>query len=190
MFRHQYLFNFLRGHIMKKLACLILLTAMSCASQASASIVYTVNDTVGAYTVIGTITTDGVIGTVHPTDVTSYNLTFTGMAVADTPSNSTVNLVGNALTANATQLLFNFSDSSGVDFFIAGPSVFDNYYQTQVIVDGTLVSKTVTGNVAIAAVTAVPEPSTWAMMILGFAGIGFMAYRRKTMLTLARGTDA
>jgi hypothetical protein len=25
---------------------------------------------------------------------------------------------------------------------------------------------------------AVPEPSTWAMMLLGFAGIGFMAYRR------------
>ncbi len=25
---------------------------------------------------------------------------------------------------------------------------------------------------------AVPEPSTWAMMILGFAGVGFMAYRR------------
>ena len=28
-------------------------------------------------------------------------------------------------------------------------------------------------------VDAVPEPSTWAMMILGFAGIGFMAYRRR-----------
>jgi hypothetical protein len=28
-------------------------------------------------------------------------------------------------------------------------------------------------------VAAVPEPSTWAMMILGFAGMGFMAYRRK-----------
>jgi hypothetical protein len=26
---------------------------------------------------------------------------------------------------------------------------------------------------------AVPEPSTWAMMLLGFAGVGFMAYRRK-----------
>jgi hypothetical protein len=26
---------------------------------------------------------------------------------------------------------------------------------------------------------AVPEPSTWAMMILGFCGIGFMTYRRK-----------
>ena len=25
---------------------------------------------------------------------------------------------------------------------------------------------------------AVPEPSTWAMMMLGVVGIGFMAYRR------------
>ena len=30
----------------------------------------------------------------------------------------------------------------------------------------------------ISAVAAVPEPSTWAMMILGFAGVGFVAYRR------------
>lgn len=28
-------------------------------------------------------------------------------------------------------------------------------------------------------VAAVPEPSTWAMMILGFAGVGFIAYRRR-----------
>jgi len=30
------------------------------------------------------------------------------------------------------------------------------------------------------AVAVVPEPSTWAMMILGFCGVGLMAYRRKT----------
>jgi hypothetical protein len=29
------------------------------------------------------------------------------------------------------------------------------------------------------AVAAVPEPSTWAMLLLGFAGLSFMAYRRK-----------
>ena len=29
-------------------------------------------------------------------------------------------------------------------------------------------------------VSAVPEPSTWAMLLIGFAGIGFMAYRRKS----------
>ena len=33
-------------------------------------------------------------------------------------------------------------------------------------------------------VSDVPEPSTWAMMILGFAGIGFMAYRRKSKSAL------
>ncbi|MGA2871884.1 MAG: PEP-CTERM sorting domain-containing protein [Verrucomicrobiota bacterium] len=29
-------------------------------------------------------------------------------------------------------------------------------------------------------ISAVPEPSTWAMMILGFCGLGFMAYWRKS----------
>jgi hypothetical protein len=33
-------------------------------------------------------------------------------------------------------------------------------------------------------VAAVPEPSTWAMMILGFVGVGFMAYRRKAKPSL------
>jgi hypothetical protein len=42
-----------------------------------------------------------------------------------------------------------------------------------------------TGSVAAANFTAaVPEPSTWAMMILGFAGVGFMAYRRKNKMAL------
>jgi hypothetical protein len=31
---------------------------------------------------------------------------------------------------------------------------------------------------------AVPEPSTWAMMILGFLGVGFIAYRRKSEAVL------
>jgi hypothetical protein len=35
-------------------------------------------------------------------------------------------------------------------------------------------------SLTITQVAAVPEPSTWAMMILGFAGIGFMAYRRRS----------
>jgi PEP-CTERM motif len=30
----------------------------------------------------------------------------------------------------------------------------------------------------------VPEPSTWAMLLIGFAGLGFMAYRRKSKLAL------
>ena len=42
--------------------------------------------------------------------------------------------------------------------------------------DGVPAADFVLDNVAI---SAVPEPSTWAMMILGFCGLGFMAYRRK-----------
>ena len=33
--------------------------------------------------------------------------------------------------------------------------------------------------------TAVPEPSTWLMMMVGFAGVGFAAYRRKSKSGLA-----
>lgn len=32
---------------------------------------------------------------------------------------------------------------------------------------------------------AVPEPSTWAMMVLGFCGLGFMAYRRRERFSAA-----
>lgn len=37
-----------------------------------------------------------------------------------------------------------------------------------------------TGDVA----GAVPEPSTWTMMMLAFAGVGLLAYRRKSNMTL------
>jgi hypothetical protein len=39
------------------------------------------------------------------------------------------------------------------------------------------------GNLTTAGIGAVPEPATWAMMILGFAGVGFMAYRRRNQTT-------
>ncbi len=35
-------------------------------------------------------------------------------------------------------------------------------------------------------IAAVPEPSTWAMMILGFAGLGFIAYRRRNNTAMVR----
>ncbi len=41
------------------------------------------------------------------------------------------------------------------------------------------------GTPSILEVSAVPEASTWAMMLLGFLGVGFMAYRKKSTLRLA-----
>ena len=42
-------------------------------------------------------------------------------------------------------------------------------------------------NSAIIAVasSAIPEPSTWAMMVLGFAGLGFAGYRRGRKASVA-----
>jgi hypothetical protein len=56
----------------------------------------------------------------------------------------------------------------------------DGYFDTSInliptefrIVQGDALDFALTG--------AIPEPSTWAMMILGFCGVGFMAYRRKS----------
>jgi hypothetical protein len=43
------------------------------------------------------------------------------------------------------------------------------------------------GGIALDSITvSVPESSTWAMMVLGFLGMGFMAYRRKSSATSFR----
>ena len=47
---------------------------------------------------------------------------------------------------------------------------------TVIGVDGAQEITTITFNPL---VNAVPEPSTWAMMIFGLCGLGFVAYRRK-----------
>jgi hypothetical protein len=42
-----------------------------------------------------------------------------------------------------------------------------------------IITSTGSGDASSTIVVSVPESSTWAMMILGFFGVGFMAYRRK-----------
>ena len=82
----------------------------------------------------------------------------------------------------ATPLFINGSDpggyAGGSDFLLNTEFGFNSFTATnadlnfRTFVDGP--------------VSPVPEPSTWAMMILGFCGLGFMTYRkRKSSLTLA-----
>jgi hypothetical protein len=60
----------------------------------------------------------------------------------------------------------------------ANPAFYaDNGFQINAFAGETLTA----ANGSIVTISAaVPEPSTWAMMILGFAGVGLMAYRRKS----------
>ena len=69
--------------------------------------------------------------------------------------------------AEATELNATLAANAGIEVFTVG-ATFAN-------AEG--------GNDVIQAVSlspSVPEPSTWAMMILGFFGVGFLAYRRQS----------
>jgi PEP-CTERM motif len=62
-----------------------------------------------------------------------------------------------------------------------GLSVAPATFQTA---GGTLTFDSVTA-LSFEATGGVPEPSTWAMMCLGFAGLGFLAYRKRAALAAA-----
>lgn len=85
-----------------------------------------------------------------------------------------------------TELKFTITDTSGLITFgtttsNSGPDGTANcgHTCTSIAVPFAVdVTDVKTGAVG-AVVAAVPEPSTWAMMILGFVGLGFLTYRRK-----------
>jgi hypothetical protein len=89
---------------------------------------------------------------------------FSLAAVFNAPGVNTPFKVGDSLfvtvPTGATLIYFGLPDASGFN----GPSGFyqDNAGSFEVTV------------------TAVPEASTWAMMILGFFGVGFLSYRRRS----------
>ena len=77
-------------------------------------------------------------------------------------------------------------DITPVSYTPAGGTA-ENIYFASDVVD----SQGKTGNVGALSghpppsnIGSVPEPSTWVMMILGFFGVGFMAYRRKSQMSL------
>ena len=86
----------------------------------------------------------------------------------------------------ANEFFIEGSPSSGktnIDFELqdigTGQFVFANFVPSlteDVVIGGSFGPAVVT--------TAVPEPSTWAMMLLGFAGIGFVTYRRHSKSAL------
>jgi PEP-CTERM motif len=60
----------------------------------------------------------------------------------------------------------------GFDFLLGPGTYFLDFTKSS----GGFTGVTFSGGVN---VSAVPEPATWAMMLLGFAGVGFVSFRRK-----------
>jgi PEP-CTERM motif len=173
--------------------------ALAAAASPANATVYNVDRTIDGGSVVGTITTDGATGTIDPSDFTAWDLVLSGPGSTVTISSSdTPHAVygsGADITADATQISFNFSASDG-GFLVFQQTM--NSGQTYWCVNstnstcndnesvvpqgfmdpsaqfadrsGTLVIATAAG--------AVPEPATWALMLLGFAGLGYAGFRQ------------
>lgn len=73
---------------------------------------------------------------------------------------------------------FSMVDGGSAQVFHFAAGVFQEF-RVQILSNFGYEGGTVWNETAFEGVSAVPEPSTWAMMILGFAGVGFIAYRRR-----------
>ncbi len=126
----------------------------------------------GSTGAIGALTSNTVFG------AGTYTLTFTlggstgGAGNVDPSAKTTRVIFGDfvqditlASNAGLTSQSFTFTTTGGNLTFasLPGGNAFGPYVGN--VLDNVQVS-------------AVPEPSTWAMMLIGFAGIGFLAYRK------------
>ena len=162
---------------MKRISFMTAITAVSVlltVSSASATVVYdwsfsnsTDNgsgtfDTAAAWTP-GGVPITGFTGSIDGNNISSLS----SYASADNMLYSTSPHISQGGVSLVTSLdTYNLENYIGVE--LIKYSVDSNGYVTS----GAPVTFTIA--------EAVPEPSTWAMMLLGFAGLGFMAYRRKS----------
>ena len=146
----------------------------------------------GLYDVTGAT---GTISDLDPLSAAQGPWTIAGVPAAPVPSFSTTNYLYFPASANSNQGYSNassFLDTGGITVSASNGSatefinLFDlnNAYGLANSKDdpsgegpfGPPLNESIT-NFAVAA--AAPEPSTWAMMVLGFLGLGFLGYRRK-----------
>jgi PEP-CTERM motif len=101
------------------------------------------------------------------------------------PSGETFDIVGSGdgLTNGLTSLSFNGSADSDA-FKCNGGDVFDIFSWS--VVPGITVGGTNPEDLVLSVTTTpVPEASTWAMMLIGFAGLGFAGWRAQQSTTVA-----
>lgn len=179
----------------------------------AANMVYTINTTIQSAvfsgnplqsdTITGTLTTDGVIGTLASSDIISYNLTLADNLNAannitlNTSNSTVVEDAGSALSASATGLSFDYSGSgefliqanspgpySGASYFCfstgmfacaAGETIAPQYVYT----DGVLLAQSGNQSLNQPPNSATPEPASLALSGLGFSGIALYLSRRR-----------
>jgi hypothetical protein len=188
-----------------RLAMFLLFASLTCFSPARADYVYNVSYALAGGTVNGDIVLNCNSCNVTSTDLVSWSFSETGsFSLSSSAPTATATFSGVDLSATPSNITFNPTTSAysvfggtsalsipSASLFFGDPAVLyaggcgnsggsGEYGGCQ---DGILYPATTANSLTIA-VAAIPEPSTWAMMILGFCGVGFMAYRRKTTPSL------
>jgi hypothetical protein len=130
----------------------------------------------GSFTITGTEnSTSGVV------TVSSISGTFDGSTIVGLTRSQLTGFdqitPGSTPIVNANGLGFSLANGADVVIFAPGGSLEANNLAADGVVELTGGLPNSFAHLTLTA--AVPEPSTWAMMILGFCGLGFMAYRRK-----------
>jgi hypothetical protein len=183
---------------MCKFITALLVGAVVCSAS---SITYEVDQTVGAGSVTGFIETDGTTGILGSGDILNWNLTLNDGTPTTfdllgplSGSNSQLDLQGSDLSATATQLLFNFNDTSEGFVLFQAPNTGSKQdfwcpadadtvntcanepsgEALQISPTGTLQFSSLSGTaVVIASVSTsvVPEPSSIPFAVAGLFGI-------------------
>lgn len=142
--------------------------------------------------IAGSFTIDSVIG---PASISNVDIQVT-LPLVGGPFSFSFDQVVNPVDTWSVGYLWFAKDGYGAGdthFFMFTPPTSDpsvdnasyviglgfNSHQSEVSVIGVNNWIGIDGLLTRESVTAVPESSTWAMMLLGFFGVGFVAYRRR-----------
>jgi hypothetical protein len=176
------------------LAALVISASMATAASADSLMTYDVNANYdgGLGTVTGSFTLDTTMNTSY-----AVNLTIVGAGGVNSGSLTDPTQFGTGTYATANGPMVTYNDGNpALQVFLTYPAgggaLFNGGFGSSSV--GSYFSPTCGGEICgfnlsgtvlgASAVSAVPLPSTWGMMLLALVGLGFMAFRQKSKPTL------